>query len=98
MGYVTDIVFITPSFSYKHKATERFQELFRLYYTRYKDPYIPSPVEDNGTKASMIVVFHLGVNYADFELLEALRNEPWPAGSVLYIDGENDDSPVIKTW
>jgi hypothetical protein len=100
MSVVTDVVFITPKYVKLGEAQKRFQELFRTCYTRYADSggFVPEPVEDMGTKVSGTCVFHLGVNYMDYELLEALRIGPWPRGTVLYIDEEDSDHPEVHTW
>jgi hypothetical protein len=93
MSCVTDIVFVSCGMGVK----DRFQNIFIDKYDRYKDPWIPQPAEDGGNKVSGALVFHLGVNYANVELLEALRNEPWPPGTVLWINPEDGDLE-IKTW
>jgi hypothetical protein len=98
MSLVTDVVFVTPKYADRGTAKERFQELFRTLYTRYEDRWIPQPAGDGGTKASGAVVFHLGVNYLDGELKEALVAGPWPKGTVLYIDEEDSDHPEVHTW
>jgi hypothetical protein len=97
MSHVTDVVFITPK--YLSKARERFEELYRKHYTRYgAGLQCPPPMEDNGTKVTGVVVFFMGVNYADWEWMEAIRNEPWPKGTVLYMDGDGHEETEIKTW
>lgn len=98
MSVVTDVVFVTSKYVKSGAAIKRFQELYATLYTRYGLGQEIDPVEDNGTKSSGIAVFHLGINYMDYELLEALRNEPWPKGTVLYVGEEDSDGPEIKTW
>jgi hypothetical protein len=95
MSLVTDIVFITP---FHEGGKERFQEIFLEKYTHLKG-YRPPYQEDSGPKVTGLAVFHLGVNYADAELIEALRNEKFPDGSVLYVDEfELRGSLWMKAW
>lgn len=98
MSLVTDVVFVTPTWVKQGEAGKRFQELFATLYTRYTNRWIPQPAEDGGTKVSGATVFHLGVNYMDTELKEALIAGPWPKGTVLYIDEDDSDYPEVHTW
>lgn len=97
MSHVTDVIFITP----KHlgNGQERFEVLFKEHYTRYgPGTECPPPIEENFGRVSGTVVFHMAVNYADWEWLEAIRNEPWPKGTVLYMDGDGHEETEVKTW
>lgn len=92
MSVVTDVVFVTPD----RAAGARFAEIFESFtHGRRDSPGVAVPVEDNGTKISGTVVFHMGVNYLNYEFLDALSAEPWPAGTVLYVYGEDDDAPRV---
>lgn len=81
MSYVTGITFITDHSDDIH----RFEYLIATLYTRYGLGYEVHPVESGGSKYPTQDVFHLGLNYADGDLVEALRAEPWNGLTVLYL-------------
>jgi hypothetical protein len=95
MSVVTDVVFVTPD----REAGARFAEIFESFtHGRRDTPGVAVPVEDNGTKISGTSVFHMGVNYLHWKFAEAVRAENWPAGTVLYVYGEDDDAPRVTVW
>jgi hypothetical protein len=91
VSVVTDVVFVCSD----QVIAERYQEIVHTLYTRMED-YTPYPVTDNGPAISGVIVFHNGYNYADSALLHALRTEPWPPETMLWIEGENDMTPEIR--
>ena len=65
----------------------------------------PKKLDDNGNKAAPLTVFHLGLNYLNPELVEALEAEKWHTGTLLYIGGEcytdiwsGEERPRIAVW
>lgn len=108
MSSVTDLVLIIPASAWRGHADQidlcvperavavRFADLFESF-PRSPD-FSPVPVQDNGTKNSGATVFHLGVNHMATGFVEALRAEPWPPGTVLYLQHEDDDEPAVTVW
>lgn len=91
MSYVTTVLFAT---SWPHVA-ERFEAIVSAGYTRYGTPYEIKPTEQDGPKCGPGTVYYHGFNYIDWDLLESLRNEPWPLDTILWIYGE-DAEPGIQ--
>ena len=81
MSYVTGVTFITDH----SDDVDRFAHLVATLYTRYGVGYEVRAVESGGSKYPTQDVFHLGLNYADQELIDALRAEPWKGLTVLYL-------------
>jgi hypothetical protein len=95
MSMVTDVVFVTPDWA----AAKRFEDVFERFPNGRSDStWRPAQSESNGTKVSGTYVYHLGVNYLDWDFAGAVRAESWPAGTVFYVYGEDDDAPRVTVW
>ena len=81
MSVVTSITFITSS----PEDVHRFQEIIATEYTRFGFGYQVTPVTAQGTKEPVSEVFQLGLNYADQDLINALRSAKWEDHTVLYL-------------
>lgn len=88
MSYVTDLVFIAAN---SPDATQ-FQDAVNQH-----QGYRPIPLE-SGDHCTSLFVFHLGVDYMRQELRDWLVGQAWSNGTVLYVHGEDDPGPEIRTW
>lgn len=91
MSLVTTVLFATSSY----EAAGRFEELVGDGYTRYERPYEIKPTEQDGPKYGPGEVYYHGFNHIDQELLDALRSEPWPPDTVLWIYEEICNGPEV---
>lgn len=95
MSMVTDVVFVTPD----REAAKRFEDIFEQYPNGRSDStWRPTQSESQGNKISGTYVYHLGVNYLNWQFPDVVRAESWPAGTVFYVWSENDDAPNVTTW
>lgn len=92
MSYVTTVLLATQ---WSGPAARRFEQIVREKYDRYDTPYEVTPTEQDGPKYGPGEVYYYGFNYAGPDLLDALRTEPWPDDTVLWIYGEDHDGPEI---
>lgn len=89
MSYVTDLVVITNWPREADTAAKIFCDAFE------KDQgYRPEPV-GSGSKVTGLNVFHIGVNYMGVDLRNWILSYEWPAGCVVYLEGEDDTGPTI---
>lgn len=109
MSVVDNIVFVTAYPSDAEKFVQICKEKYR---DRGDEPgyeFQPSAevkeLDDNGNKCAPLTVFHLGLNYLNQELIEALEAEKWHTGTLLYIGGEcytepwtGEERPRITVW
>jgi hypothetical protein len=96
MSLVTEVVFVTP----RREASERFAALFfEFKHGRRDEQYPVRPIEANGGgKVSGTYVYHLAVNYLNWEFIPAVEREAWPAGTVLYYHWYDEREPTVVTW
>lgn len=100
MSYVTDLVFVYPADADDWRETddqngpycEAFEDMFARHH------YAVRPTEEGPGKPSGTAVYHVGVNYLRQELIDEIRRQSWPDGTVLYLFDEHDDSPKVTVW
>lgn len=85
MSVATDIVFVTDG----HSVAGRFATIARQHGIEAER------AEACGPNASGTAVFHLCVDYAA-GFIVALRAEPWPDATVLWINEEVMASPEVR--
>lgn len=109
MSVVDNIVFITGYPTDGEKFVQICKEKYR---DRGGEPGYefqpsvePKELEDHGNKGAPMYVFHLGLNYLNQELIDALEAERWHTGTLLYIGGEcytepwtGEERPRITVW
>lgn len=90
MSHVTDLVIIANDYPREGMAAaEAFCDAFE------KDQgYRPEPTSSGG-KVTGLKVFHIGVNYMGVGLRKWILSHEWPAGCVVYLEGEDDTGPTI---
>lgn len=87
VSLITDLVISTPG----RVMAGSFQDEFAKHQN-----YRPEPVDHAGRPTGMFV-FNIGVNYMMDELRAWIESQVWPAGTMIYIDGESDVEPTIIT-
>lgn len=91
MSYVTEVVAILAN----REQGRRFEDLInQLGGVRPR----PTPVESGGPNATSVFVYVLGLDYMNPELVEILTTEPWATGSVIWIEDESWDDPMVKVF
>lgn len=92
MSYVTAVVAVLANPTRDDR--QRFEDLVQ----RYAE-FTPEAVDPQGPNFTGLAVYHLGLDFADPALIEALMVGPWPHGSTLRIESEDDDAVAVRwSW
>ena len=89
VSYVTAVVAILNYPTLRDRR--RFEELVQRY-----AGFTPEPVAPSGPNFTGLEVYHLGLDFAAPELIEALTIGPWPRGSTLRIEPEDGDVTEVR--
>jgi hypothetical protein len=87
VSYLTEVTVILTDWRQKHV----FEDLVEKH-----EGFRPEPVETWGPNATGSYVYVLGLDYAKPELIDALTEDRWSGGTVVWIEDESWERPWIR--